>query len=68
MLTFLKEQTLKVINTLYDVCVRVVAQPVETAMVLCNKIVAVSIASWAILLSVKFGLWMIMHALASFGL
>tara|TARA_R100000808_G_C2129889_1_gene139290 strand:+ start:493 stop:699 length:207 start_codon:yes stop_codon:yes gene_type:complete len=67
MLTILKEQALKVANTLYDIGKKVVAQPVETAMVLCNKIVAVSIASWAILLSIKFGLWMVMHALASFA-
>jgi hypothetical protein len=67
MLTILKEQGLKALNTLKNVCSRVIAQPVETAMVLCNKIVAVSIATWAILLSAKFGLYMIMHALSSFG-
>jgi len=67
MLTILKEQARKVLSTLNAVCRRVIDKPVETAMVLCNKIVAVSIATWAILLSVKFGLYMVVHALASFG-
>ena len=67
MLTILKEQALKAFTTLKNVCSKVIAQPVETAMVLCNKIVAVSIATWAILLSAKFGLYMIIHALSSFG-
>ena len=67
MLTILKEQALKALNALNKVCLKIIAQPVETAMVLCNKIVAVSIATWAILLSAKFGLYMIMHALSSFG-
>jgi len=67
MLTILKEQTLKALNMLNTVGRRVIDKPVETAMVLCNKIVAVSIATWAILLSVKFGLYMVVHALSSFG-
>ena len=38
MLTILKEQALKALNTLNKVCLKIIAQPVETAMVLCNKI------------------------------